>query len=99
VADECDGLRFEKWEDTDGDSSVQDIINSTELRAASSTPLESGLHFTMAREKPIEPAFKPPLPPPVRRSGRYAAVEASAPPPAELVRRCDLGDPCGCACG
>ena len=82
-SDERDGLRFEKWVDEKGDASVQDIINSTELRAASSTPFESGLLFTMAQEKPIVPAFKPPPPPPLRRSGRHAAVEAPAPPPAE----------------
>jgi len=37
-----DGLSFEAWVDTEGDAGVQDIINSTELRAASSTPLTTG---------------------------------------------------------
>ena len=36
---------FEKWVDTEGDASRQDIINSTELRASSSTPFENGLHY------------------------------------------------------
>ena len=57
---------------------MQDIINSTELRAASSTPFDNGLHFTMEQQAPVEPAFKPP---PVRRSGRHAAVEQVALPP------------------
>lgn len=75
-----DGLAYEKWVDTESDASVQDIINSTELRAASSTPFDNGLHFTMALQPTVEPAFKPPPPPPVRRSGRLAAVEELAPP-------------------
>ena len=60
----------------------QDIINSTELRAASSTPFDNGLHFTMAPvvEQRIEPAFKPAAPD-VRRSGRLAAVVELAPDP------------------
>ena len=82
VDGESDGLSFEKWVDTEGDASKQDIINSTELRASSSTPFENGLHFTMALQQPIEPAFKPPPSPVVRRSGRKAAVqEVAAPPP------------------
>jgi hypothetical protein len=56
----------------------QDIINSTELRAASSTPFENGacdgLHFTMKQQATVAPAYKPA----VRRSGRRASVEAGA---------------------
>ena len=43
--DESDRLSFEKWVDTEGDAFGQDIINSTELRASSSTPFENGLHY------------------------------------------------------
>jgi hypothetical protein len=82
VADD-EGLSFEKWVDTEGDTSRQDVINSTELRAASSTPFACGLRFTMAAQQAIQPAFTPPAPPPARRSGRRAAVVevAAAPPP------------------
>ena len=72
--DEENGLSFEKWEDTEGDASVQDIINSTELRAASSTVFENGLHFTMAqRPRAIQPVFVARTPR-VTRSGTSAAV-------------------------
>jgi len=83
TAEDDDGLSFSKWVDTEGDGSKQDIINSTELRAASSTPFESGLHFTMEPvvEQQIEPAFKPAAKPDVRRSGRLAAVVELAPEP------------------
>ena len=77
-----EGLSFEKWLDTEGNTSRQDVINSTELRAASSTPLACGLHFTLAAQQAIQPAFTPPAPPPARRSGRRAAVvEVAAAPP------------------
>ena len=60
---------------------AQDIINSTELRAASSTPFENGpcdgLHFTTTQQATVAPAFKPA----VRRSGRRASEEAAALPP------------------
>ena len=75
---DSEGLTFERWVDTEGDASVQTIINSTELRAASSTPFDNGLHFTMQEQAAIEPAFKQPT---VRRSGRHAAVEQAALPP------------------
>ena len=35
--DDSDGLTFSKWQDTQGDASMPNIVNSTELRAASST--------------------------------------------------------------
>jgi hypothetical protein len=60
--------------DTEGDTSRQDIVNSTELRAASSTPFTSGLCFTMTAQPAIQPTFTPPAPPAARRSGRRAAV-------------------------
>ena len=76
-----EGLTFERWVDTTRDVPAQDIINSTELRAASSTPFENGpcdgLHFTMKQQATVAPAFKPA----VRRSGRRASVEAAALPP------------------
>ena len=61
---------------------AQDMINSTELRAASSTRFENGgpcdgLHFTMKQQATVAPAFKPA----VRRSGRRASEEAAALPP------------------
>ena len=64
TADDDDGMNFAKWVDAEGDGSKQDIINSTELRAASSTPFDNGLHFRGASvalvvEQRIEPAFKP----------------------------------------
>jgi hypothetical protein len=83
-----DGLSFEKWVDTEGDTSRQDIINSTELRAASSTPFASGLCFTMTAQQAIQPAFTPPAPPAARRSGRRAAVvelEPAPPPPDDTI--------------
>ena len=72
-----EGLTFERWVDTTRDVPAQDIINSTELRAASSTPFENGgpcdgLHFTMKQQATVAPAFKPA----VRRSGRRASVES-----------------------
>ena len=61
-----EGLTFERWVDTTRDVPAQDIINSTELRAASSTPFENGacdgLHFTMKQQAIIAPAFKPTVP-------------------------------------
>jgi hypothetical protein len=76
-----EGLTFERWVDTTRDVPAQDIINSTELRAASSTPFENGacdgLHFTMKQQATVAPAYKPA----VRRSGRRASVEAAALPP------------------
>ena len=82
TADDDDSMSFAKWVDAEGDGSKQDIINSTELRAASSTPFDNGLHFTMAPvvEQRIEPAFKPAAPD-VRRSGCLAAVVELAPDP------------------
>jgi len=79
TSDDDDGLSFTKWCDPEGDAATQCIINSTELRAASSTPFENGLQFTMAPElveTPIQPAFKPTpqVTPAVTRSGRKAAV-------------------------
>ena len=60
------GQTFEKWVDTTRYVLAQDIINSTELRAASSTPFENGpcdgLHFTMKQQAIIAPAFKPTVP-------------------------------------
>ena len=45
---------------------TQDIINSTELRAASSTSFENGpcdgRHFTMKQQATVAPAFKPVVP-------------------------------------
>ena len=81
-----EGMRFYKGVDPEGDAATQCIINSTELRAASSTPFDNGLHFTMTAEveTPIQPAFKPTPPqvtPAVTRSGRTAAVVELAPPP------------------
>ena len=83
TTDDDEGLSFEKWLDTEGDASVQTIINSTELRAASSTPFDNGLHFTMAVEAPIAPALVPRVvaAPAVTRSGRAAAVVALAAAP------------------
>ena len=61
---DAEGLSFEKWIDTERAVPGQDIINSTELRAASSTPFENdpcdGLHFTMEQQA-FKPAFKPAL--------------------------------------
>jgi hypothetical protein len=83
TGDGDDGLSFEKWVDTVGDTSQLDIVNSTELRAASSTPFACSLCFTMKAQQLIQPAFTPPAPPAARRSGRRAAVVevAVAPPP------------------
>ena len=83
TTDDDEGVSFEKWVDTEGDAAVQTIINSTELRAASSTPFDNGLHFTMAVEAPITPALVPRVvpPPAVTRSGRAAAVVALAAAP------------------
>ena len=81
TTDDDEGLSFTKELDAKG-AVVRDIINSTELRAASSTPFDNGLCFTMAIEgaQVIEPAFKPPpqVTPAVTRSGRAAAMVALA---------------------
>ena len=85
-ADDADGLSFTKELNAEGAAS-RSIVNSTELRASSSTPFDNGLHFTMAPvvEKAVEPAFRPAPPqvtPAVTRTGRAAAVvELAAPPP------------------
>ena len=98
-----DGLSFEEWVDTEGDAGVQDIINSTELRAASSTPFDNGLHFTMAPEATIQPAWKPAPTPAVTRSGKKAAiVEVVAAPPARVYTMPASVDEqirCGCWLG
>jgi len=81
TSDDDDGLSFERWVSDAADAGDQDITNSTELRAASSTPFDNSLHFTMEPVAPIAPAFKPPAPavtPAVTRTGRSAAVVAAA---------------------
>jgi hypothetical protein len=73
TTEDDDGLSFERWVSDAADAGAQDIINSTELRAASSTPFDNGLHFTMEPVAPIAPAFRPPAPavtPAVTRTGR-----------------------------
>ena len=67
--DDDEGLSFVKWVDTNGGAAVQNIINSTELRAASSTPFDNGLHFTMAAE------VETPM-----RSRRYVITGHGSPP-------------------
>ena len=59
TTEDYDGLTFEQGVNMEG--ATQDIINSTELRAASSTPFDNGLHFTMEPvvETTISPAFRP----------------------------------------
>ena len=73
--EDADGLSFCKELNDDGAASAS-IINSTELRAASSTPFECGLHFTMSPEldTSISPAFVSAATPAVTRTGRGAAV-------------------------
>ena len=79
TADNDDGLDFERWVSDNDNAGAQDIINSTELRAASSTPFDNGLHFTMALvPNTIVPAFRPAVTPAVTRTGRSAAVVAAA---------------------
>jgi len=85
TTDDDEGLSFCKEIGSDG-AAVRGIINSTELRAASSTPFDNGLQFTMAAEveQAIVPAFRPAqVTPAVTRTGRTAAVVAlaAAPPP------------------
>ena len=88
---DAEGLSFEKWIDTERAVPGQDIINSTELRAASSTPFENGpcdgLHFTMEQQATIAPAFKPAL----RRGDLRASVEVAAlPPPPDATAIFDM---------
>ena len=87
TTEDDEGLSFSKEIGANG-AAVRGIINSTELRAASSTPFDNGLLFTMAPEvdDAIAPAFQPPaaqVTPAVTRTGRAAAVVelAAAPPP------------------
>jgi len=89
TTEDDEGLLFTKEVGADG-AAVRSVINSTELRAASSTPFDNGLLFTMAPvvEQAIQPAFKPPprqVTPAVTRTGRAAAVVelAAEPPPAD----------------
>ena len=89
MTEDDEGLLFTKEVGADG-AAVRSVINSTELRAASSTPFDNGLLFTMAPvvEQAIQPAFKPPprqVTPAVTRTGRAAAVVelAAEPPPAD----------------
>ena len=63
MTEDDEGLLFTKEVGADG-AAVRSVINSTELRAASSTPFDNGLHFRGASvalvvEQRIEPAFKP----------------------------------------
>ena len=107
ASDDDEGLSFTKWSDTEGDAAAQCIINSTELRAASSSPFDNGLHFTMAPlvEQTIQPALQPSpaVTPAVTRSGRAAAVVELAPPPDDSVfvmpAKVDEQIRCGCWLG
>ena len=81
-ADDADGLSFTKELNAEGAAS-RSIVNSTELRASSSTPFDNGLHFTMAPvvEKAVEPAFRPAPPevtPAVTRTGRGGGAGGGA---------------------
>jgi hypothetical protein len=79
--DDEDGLSFTKEVGPEADAATpQSIINSTELRAASSTPFDNGLHFTMGAvvEQTIAPALV--VTPALTRSGRSAAVVELAVP-------------------
>lgn len=88
TTDDDEGLSFVKEQGADG-AAVRGIINSTELRAASSTAFDNGLLFTMTAEveDSVTPAYKPSpaVTPAVTRTGRAAAVVelAAAPPPAD----------------
>jgi len=103
---DADGLTFEG--EVNDDITAKDTINSTDLRASSSTPFDNGLHFTMVLQWTVQPACVPAPMQPRRllHGGRKAALHELAPDPPppvdaifEIPVRVDDHILCGCWLG